>query len=113
MSHSFEIADDICARMLAWRHDLHANPETAFEEHRTARVVADALTQMGIAVHRGLAGTGVVGTLTNGDGPSIALRADMDALDMQELGSKAYKSTHAGKMHGCGHDGHTAMLLGA
>jgi amidohydrolase/hippurate hydrolase len=113
MSHSFEIAADICARMLAWRHDFHANPETAFEEYRTAQVVADALAKMDIAVHRGLAGTGVVGTLTNGEGPTIALRADMDALDMQELGSKAYKSTRDGKMHGCGHDGHTAMLLGA
>jgi amidohydrolase/hippurate hydrolase len=99
--------------MLAWRHDIHANPETAFEEHRTANVVANALMLMGIPVHRGLAGTGVVGTLTNGDGPSIALRADLDALNMTELGERAHKSTCVGKMHGCGHDGHTAMLLGA
>lgn len=108
-----EIAEDTRARMLAWRHDIHANPEIAFEEHRTANVVAQALMLMGISVHRGLAGTGVVGTLKNGDGPSIALRADLDALSMQELGNSAHKSTCDGKMHGCGHDGHTAMLLGA
>jgi amidohydrolase/hippurate hydrolase len=108
-----EIAEDTRQRMLAWRHDIHANPETAFEEHRTANVVANALMLMGIPVHRGLAGTGVVGTLKNGDGPSIALRADLDALNMTELGERAHKSTCVGKMHGCGHDGHTAMLLGA
>ncbi|MDM0017066.1 M20 aminoacylase family protein [Variovorax saccharolyticus] len=108
-----EIAEDTRQRMLAWRHDIHANPETAFEEHRTANVVANALMLMGIPVHRGLAGTGVVGTLKNGEGPSIALRADLDALNMTELGERAHKSTCAGKMHGCGHDGHTAMLLGA
>ncbi|MDM0031302.1 M20 aminoacylase family protein [Variovorax sp. J22P271] len=108
-----EIAEDTRQRMLAWRHDIHANPETAFEEHRTANVVANALMLMGIPVHRGLAGTGVVGTLTNGEGPSIALRADLDALNMTELGERAHKSTCVGKMHGCGHDGHTAMLLGA
>ena len=108
-----EIAEDTRQRMLAWRHDLHANPETAFEEHRTANVVANALMLMGIPVHRGLAGTGVVGTLKNGDGPRLALRADLDALNMTELGERAHKSTCAGKMHGCGHDGHTAMLLGA
>lgn len=113
MSKEFGIADDICGRMLDWRHDLHANPETAFEEHRTAELVADALMEMQIPVHRGLGGTGVVGTLKNGDGPSIALRADMDALDLHELGSVAHKSRRDGKMHGCGHDGHTAMLLGA
>ncbi|HZS80333.1 MAG TPA: amidohydrolase, partial [Herbaspirillum sp.] len=108
-----DIAADTRARMLAWRHDIHAHPETAFAEHRTANIVAQALETMGIVVHRGLAGTGVVGALKNGDGPSIALRADLDALNMQELGSHAHKSTCNGKMHGCGHDGHTAMLLGA
>ena len=113
MSPNFGIESDTCARMADWRHDLHANPETAFEEHRTAQIVADALMEMQIAVDRGLGGTGVVGTLKNGEGPSIALRADMDALNMQELGARAHKSTCAGKMHGCGHDGHTAMLLGA
>ncbi len=113
MSQTFGIEDDICARMTGWRHDIHANPETAFEEHRTAQIVADTLMEMQIAVDRGLGGTGVVGTLKNGDGPSIALRADMDALNMQELGARPYKSMNEGKMHGCGHDGHTAMLLGA
>lgn len=113
MSTNFGIESDTCARMTDWRHDLHANPETAFEEHRTAQIVADALMEMQIAVDRGLGGTGVVGTLKNGEGPSIALRADMDALNMTELGASAHKSTREGKMHGCGHDGHTAMLLGA
>ncbi|MFT4266542.1 MAG: M20 aminoacylase family protein [Xenophilus sp.] len=109
-----EIAEDIRQSMVAWRRDIHAHPETAFEEHRTANVVAQALTLMGMPIHRGLAGTGVVGTLKNGEGPSIALRADLDALNMQELGSnKPHISTCQGKMHGCGHDGHTAMLLGA
>ncbi|MFT3776826.1 MAG: M20 aminoacylase family protein [Ottowia sp.] len=109
-----EIADDIRQSMLAWRRDIHANPETAFEEHRTANVVAQALTLMGLPIHRGLATTGVVATLKNGEGPTIALRADLDALNMQELGgNKPHISTCRGKMHGCGHDGHTAMLLGA
>jgi amidohydrolase/hippurate hydrolase len=107
------LADDTIARMTAWRRDLHAHPETAYEEHRTSDVVANALVAMGIEIHRGLAGTGVVGTLTNGEGPSIGLRADMDALDMTELGDKPYMSQNPGKMHGCGHDGHTSMLLGA
>ncbi|MFO1135136.1 MAG: M20 aminoacylase family protein [Rhodoblastus sp.] len=113
MSRNFGIADDINSRMADWRRDFHMHPETAFEEHRTAQAVADALTAMGIPVHRGLGGTGVVGTLRNGDGPSIGLRADMDALDILELGDRPHKSTIPGKMHGCGHDGHTAMLLGA
>ena len=113
MYRDSDIEEDTRARMLGWRHDIHANPETAFEEHRTANVVAQALTLMGMPVHRGLAGTGVVGTLRNGEGPSIALRADLDALNMQELGTPAHASKCVGKMHGCGHDGHTAMLLGA
>ncbi|WP_295376556.1 M20 aminoacylase family protein [uncultured Pseudacidovorax sp.] len=108
-----EIADDIRQSMIAWRRDIHANPETAFEEHRTANVVAQALALMGLPVHRGLAVTGVVATLRNGDGPSIALRADLDALNMQELGRQPHASRCSGKMHACGHDGHTAMLLGA
>ena len=108
-----EISEDIRQSMVAWRRDIHANPETAFEEHRTANVVAQALMLMGLPVHRGLAVTGVVATLKNGDGPSIALRADLDALNMQELGSQSHASKCVGKMHACGHDGHTAMLLGA
>jgi len=103
--------------MTAWRRDLHAHPETAYEENRTSAFVAAELTKFGLEVHTGLAKTGVVGVLRNGDhlsgGPSIGLRADMDALFIQEQTGLAYASTHAGKMHACGHDGHTAMLLGA
>lgn len=107
------IEEDTIARMTAWRHDFHAHPETGFEEVRTSGIVAEVLDRLGIEVHRGLAKTGVVGTLRNGDGPVIGLRADMDALDMTEISDKPYRSTVPGKMHGCGHDGHTSMLLGA
>ncbi len=100
--------------MTAWRHDLHAHPETAFEEERTASFVAEKLAAFGLEVHRGLAGTGVVGTLRAGSGSrAIALRADIDALHIQELNDFAHRSRHDGRMHACGHDGHTAMLLGA
>lgn len=100
--------------MTAWRHHLHAYPETAFEERRTSDFVATKLAEFGIEVHRGLAKTGVVGVLKGrGDGPSIGLRADMDALDVEEGNDFAHRSRHPGKMHACGHDGHTAMLLGA
>jgi amidohydrolase len=96
------------------RRDIHAHPETAFEETRTAQVVADELEKYGIEVHRGLAKTGVVGSLKVGNGTKrIGLRADMDALDLFELNDFDHKSVHDGKMHGCGHDGHTTMLLGA
>jgi amidohydrolase len=100
-------------QMTAWRRHLHAHPELAFEEHLTAGFVAERLVEFGIEVHRGLAGTGVVGTLGNGDGPAIALRADMDALPIAEANDFAHRSSHPGRMHACGHDGHTAMLLGA
>lgn len=99
--------------MIAWRHHLHAHPETAFEEHATADFVADRLASFGIEVDRGLGGTGVVGTLRRGAGPAIGLRADLDALPIEEETDVAYRSCHRGKMHACGHDGHTAMLLGA
>ncbi len=99
--------------MTTWRRDLHAHPETAFEEERTAATVAARLEEFGVEVHQGLAGTGVVGTLRNGDGPAIGLRADMDALHIHEKNDFAHKSTIEGKMHACGHDGHTTMLLGA
>ncbi len=101
--------------MTAWRRHIHANPETAFEEHDTADYVALRLHEFGIDVHRGLAGTGVVGTLKGekGEGPAIVLRADMDALDIEEKNAFGHKSRNPGKMHACGHDGHTAMLLGA
>lgn len=96
-----------------WRHDLHTHPELAFEEHRTAAFIARELTAMGLEVHQGLAGTGVVGILRNGDGPSIGLRADIDALPVQEATGLPFASQTPGRMHACGHDGHTTMLLGA
>jgi hippurate hydrolase len=100
--------------MTAWRRDIHAHPETAFEEHRTADVVAKTLAGLGIPVSRGLAGTGVVGTITAGSGKrAIGLRADMDALHIHEKNRFDHRSQNAGRMHACGHDGHTAMLLGA
>ena len=99
---------------VALRRDIHAHPELGFEEHRTAALVADRLRQWGIDVHTGVAGTGVVGVLRNGDGPrSIGLRADLDALPLQEENHFAHRSTHDGRMHACGHDGHTTMLLAA
>ncbi|MGH8699682.1 MAG: M20 aminoacylase family protein [Burkholderiales bacterium] len=107
-------ACDLQAEMTAWRHDLHKHPETAFEEVRTSEVVAGKLAQLGFEVHRGLAKTGVVGTLRLGRSERrIGLRADMDALHLQELNDFEHRSLHAGRMHACGHDGHTAMLLGA
>jgi len=99
----------------AIRRDLHAHPELCYEEQRTAEVVAQALEKWGIPIHRGLGGTGVVGII-KGRTPgtrAIGLRADLDALPMQELNTFAHASQHAGKMHACGHDGHTAMLLSA
>jgi hippurate hydrolase len=96
------------------RRDIHAHPELGFEENRTSDLVAAKLAEFGCEVHRGLAKTGVVGTIRRGNAPrSIGLRADMDALPMQERNDFAHRSTHDGKMHACGHDGHTTMLLGA
>jgi len=104
------------AEIAAIRRDIHANPELCFQENRTADVVAAKLSEWGIPVHRGMGTTGVVGTIvgkTNKNGKAIGLRADMDALPMQEFNQFAHASKNAGKMHACGHDGHTAMLLGA
>lgn len=102
------------AEMAEWRHDVHAHPETAFEERRTSAMVAQKLESFGLSVHRGLGRTGVVGTLSAGTGRrAIGLRADMDALHIHEKNALEYRSQHEGKMHACGHDGHTAMLLGA
>jgi hippurate hydrolase len=96
------------------RRDIHAHPELCYEEQRTSDVVAARLSDWGIPIVRGLGVTGVVGIIKNGDsGRAIGLRADMDALPMQELNTFEHASRHAGKMHACGHDGHTAMLLGA
>jgi amidohydrolase len=96
------------------RRDIHAHPELCFEEVRTADVIAKALTEWGIPIHRGLGTTGVVGIVKNGtSGRAVGLRADIDALPMTEHNQFAHASTHPGKMHACGHDGHTAMLLAA
>ena len=102
-------------QMTEWRRHIHANPETAFEEVDTARYVADRLRAVGVdEVHEGIARTGVVGIIRGRPGPgSIGLRADMDALDMQEGTGLPWQSQRGGKHHACGHDGHTAMLLGA
>ncbi|NYZ13313.1 amidohydrolase [Azospirillum sp. RWY-5-1] len=106
---------DFHADMTAWRRDLHAHPELAYEEHRTADMVASKLAEFGIGVRRGLGGTGVVGTLrgSGGGGRAIGLRADMDALPIQEANDVPHVSRNPGRMHACGHDGHTTMLLGA
>lgn len=104
------------AKLTEWRRDFHKHPEIAFEEFRTSKLVAERLTAMDIEVTTGIAGTGVVGTLKGkgeGSSKSIGLRADMDALPMDELNEFEHRSTVEGKMHGCGHDGHTTMLLGA
>ena len=96
------------------RRDIHRHPELAFDEHRTSALVADQLQSMGYAVERGLGGTGVVGQLVRGNGPRrLGLRADMDALPIHETTGLPHASCHAGVMHACGHDGHTAMLLAA
>ncbi|MER8512953.1 amidohydrolase [Mesorhizobium sp. M1060] len=101
--------------MTAWRRHLHANPELGFEEFETARFVADKLRAWGIETTEGVGRTGVVGTLRGrlGAGRSLGIRADMDALPMTEARPLAHASRTPGRMHGCGHDGHTTMLLGA
>ena len=100
--------------LVAIRRDIHAHPELAFQEKRTADIVARELTAYGLEVHRGLAQTGVVGVLRKGSCQrAIGLRADMDALPLEEKSQLAHRSTHRGRMHACGHDGHTALLLGA
>ena len=102
------------SEITAWRRDIHAHPELGFEENRTAEFVARKLEEFGIQVFRGIGKTGVVGVLKVGNETrSIGLRADMDALPIQERNGFDYKSTNAGTMHACGHDGHTAMLLAA
>ncbi|NNC63274.1 MAG: amidohydrolase [Gammaproteobacteria bacterium] len=99
--------------LTAWRRHLHRYPELAYEEVKTAEFVAEKLESWGLRVHRGLATTGVVGTLERGSGRRIGLRADMDALPIDEANTFDHRSQHDGKMHACGHDGHTTMLLGA
>ena len=100
--------------LTGWRRDIHAHPELGFEEQRTSDLVAAKLAGFGIEVHRGMAKTGVVGRLRVGNSPrAIGLRADMDCLPIHEANGFAHRSTHDGRMHACGHDGHTTMLLGA
>jgi hippurate hydrolase len=114
MSESISHIRRFHAELTAIRRDLHAHPELAFTEQRTADIVAERLAGWGIAVHRGLGKTGVVGVLKNGKGRrAVGLRADMDCLPIEEANSFDYKSRHPGRMHACGHDGHTTMLLGA
>lgn len=106
--------DQLQAQMTEWRRDFHRHPEFGFEESRTAGIVAAKLREFGIDVAEGIGGTGVVGTLKRGtSNRAIALRADMDALRITEATGKDYASVNPGTMHACGHDGHTAMLLGA
>ena len=111
------LLDALTARageFISLRRDIHRHPELAFEEHRTAALVADKLEGWGYQVHRGIGGTGVVGTLVRGTSPRrLGIRADMDALPIDEASGAGWASVHAGVMHACGHDGHTAMLLAA
>jgi hippurate hydrolase len=111
---NIELIDSFAGDLTAIRRDLHAHPEIGFEEHRTSGIVAEKLAQWGIEVHRGIGGTGVVGLLKGkGDGTRrIGLRADMDALPMEEKTNLPWRSTIPGRFHGCGHDGHTTILLG-
>ena len=115
MSTVIDIKDisPIHERMIDWRHDFHQHPELAFQEVRTSQKVAAYLKEFGLKVQTGIAKTGVVATLENGDGPTIALRTDMDALPILEENRFAYASKTSGLMHACGHDGHMSMLLGA
>ncbi|MDP5253455.1 MULTISPECIES: M20 aminoacylase family protein [unclassified Vibrio] len=101
--------------LTSWRRDLHAHPETAYQEIRTANFITQVLSEYDVELTQGLAGTGVIATIHGelGDGDAIGLRADMDALDISELNQFEYCSNYPGKMHACGHDGHTVMLLGA
>ena len=99
--------------IVEWRRSLHADPELGFEETRTAAFIAAKLREFGLEVHEGIGRTGVVGVLRRGNGPMVGLRAEMDALPILEATDRAYASKTPGVMHACGHDGHTAMLLGA
>lgn len=113
--HLREDAQRLAGQLIAWRRDLHRNPELGFEVHRTAALVAERLGSLGLEVRRGIGRTGVVGLLRapTPRGPAVLLRADMDALPIQEVEGREYGSQVPGRMHACGHDGHTAMLLGA
>ncbi len=114
MSTLLQTLQASAAEFIALRRDIHRHPELAFDEHRTAALVADKLQAWGYAVERGIGGTGVVGTLVRGSGARrLGIRADMDALPIDEASGVEWSSAHQGVMHACGHDGHTAMLLAA
>lgn len=112
---STTLSAELIQQMREWRHDIHQYPELAYQEQRTSEKVAQQLKQLGLAVYTSIGGTGVVGILQGKrtGARHIALRADMDALPVAEANTFDYKSRHEGKMHACGHDGHTAILLGA
>jgi amidohydrolase len=104
----------LAEKLTYWRRRIHENPELSFQEYETSTFVAKILKEIpGMRIQTGIADTGVVGTLMNGEGPTIALRADMDALPIKEDSDKIYRSKNSGIMHACGHDAHTAILLGA
>ena len=112
--HLVKQIEDMELQLSEWRQDLHAHPELGFEEHRTSDFVASKLEEFGVEVHREIGKTGVVGVLRQGNETrSIGLRADMDALPISETNEFSHKSKNPGKMHACGHDGHTVMLLAA
>ena len=112
--HLVKQIEDMELQLSEWRQDLHAHPELGFEEHRTSDFVASKLEEFGVEVHREIGKTGVVGVLRQGNETrSIGLRADMDALPISETNEFSHKSKNSGKMHACGHDGHTVMLLAA
>ncbi len=106
------INETLLGEVKQWRQQIHSQPELGFKEFKTSSFIVDKLQSFGIEVHQGLGGTGVVGILKNGSGPTIGIRADIDALPIKEQNDIAHKSTHENCMHACGHDGHTSVLLG-
>ncbi|MGP5209179.1 M20 aminoacylase family protein [Psychrobacter alimentarius] len=106
------INETLLGEVKQWRQQIHSQPELGFKEFKTSSFIIDKLQSFGIEVHQGLGGTGVVGVLKNGSGPTIGIRADIDALPIKEQNDIAHKSTHENCMHACGHDGHTSVLLG-
>lgn len=106
------INETLLGEVKQWRQQIHSQPELGFKEFKTSSFIVDKLKSFGIEVHQGLGGTGVVGVLENGSGPTIGIRADIDALPIKEQNDIEHKSTHENCMHACGHDGHTSVLLG-
>ncbi|MCR9002709.1 M20 aminoacylase family protein [Rahnella perminowiae] len=106
------ISGQIIEQSKQWRRDFHRRPELGLNEHGTAKIISELLLSFGLDVHTGIAVTGIVATLRNGEGPAIGLRADIDALPIHELNDFTHRSQNPGLMHACGHDGHTSILLG-